>query len=137
MMTKDGPLWVVLAAVGCGAALGAILRWGLSYWLNPKLGTIPLGTLSANLLGGWLIGITIAWTAAHPGVPSVVRLFLVTGFLGGLTTFSTFSAECVGLLLKGMVGSAMLHVGLHLGGSLLACFGGIKTGQWLRAMLGA
>lgn len=85
---------------------------------------------------GWLIGITLAWTAAHPGLPPAVRLFIVTGFLGGLTTFSTFSAESVGLILKGMVGPAFLHAGLHLGGSLLACFAGVKTGQWIRAVLG-
>lgn len=136
MMTKDGLLLSVLLAVGTGAALGAMARWALSYLLNAKLATLPLGTLSANLLGGWLIGITLAWTAAHPGLPPAVRLFIVTGFLGGLTTFSTFSAESVGLILKGMVGPALLHAGLHLGGSLLACFAGVKTGHWIRAVLG-
>lgn len=92
-MAKDGPIWLVLLAVGTGGALGAICRWALSYALNPLAAWMPLGTLVANVLGGFLIGGVLAWTAATPDIPPVVRLFILTGFLGGLTTFSTFSAE--------------------------------------------
>ncbi|MBK1719756.1 fluoride efflux transporter CrcB, partial [Thiocystis violacea] len=82
-------------AVFTGAGLGALLRWVLGSRLNSIVPTLPLGTLTANLLGGLLIGLAIGWLARHPGVPPEVRLFIITGFLGGLTTFSTFSAEVV------------------------------------------
>ena len=86
-------------AVGVGAALGALLRWALGLWLNPLFLTVPLGTLCANLLGGFIIG--GGMRAADPlGFPPAVRLLVVTGFLGGLTTFSTFSAETTTLLLQ-------------------------------------
>jgi CrcB protein len=127
MVTRDGPLLGVLAAVGAGAVLGAWLRWLLAYWLNPRLAHLPLGTLAANLVGGYLIGIAIAAFALHPSVSPLWRLLLVTGFLGGLTTFSTFSAESVVLLQGQQWGAALLHVVLHLGGSVLATFAGILT----------
>lgn len=127
MTTKDGPLWLVLTAVGSGAAAGAVLRWALSYALNPRWPLMPLGTLCANLLGGWLIGLALAWTSAHPELPPALRLFIITGFLGGLTTFSTFSAENVALLMRGSLGTALLHAGLHLFGSLAACWAGLRT----------
>jgi CrcB protein len=124
---RDGPLAAALAAIGVGAVLGAWLRWALSYWLNPKLEHLPLGTLSANLIGGYLIGIAVAVFAADPALPPFWRLLIVTGFLGGLTTFSTFSAENVALLGGGQWGGAFLHAGLHLVGSLLATAAGIAT----------
>ncbi len=127
MMTRDGPLPSVLAAVAIGAVLGAWLRWALSYWLNPRLAHLPLGTLASNLLGGYIIGIAIAAFAAHPSVPPFWRLLLITGFLGGLTTFSTFSAESVVLLQGEQWGAALIHVLAHLGGSLLATIAGIAT----------
>lgn len=127
MAGRDGPLWSALLAVGAGAVLGAWLRWGLSYWLNPRLAQLPLGTLAANLVGGYLIGIAVAVFAAHPALPPFWRLLLVTGFLGGLTTFSTFSAENVALLASGTWGAAAVHAGLHLIGSLLATGAGILT----------
>jgi CrcB protein len=126
-MTRDGPLVTVLAAVALGAVLGAWMRWALSYWLNPRLEHLPLGTLTSNLIGGYLIGLAIAAFAAHPSVPPFWRLVIVTGFLGGLTTFSTFSAESVELMQGAQWASAAVHVVAHLGGSLLATVAGIAT----------
>ena len=82
-------------AVGAGAALGAWLRWGLSAWLNPRVPHFPLGTLAANLIGGYLVGFAVAYFAARHDLAPELRLFAITGFLGGLTTFSTFSAEVI------------------------------------------
>jgi CrcB protein len=126
-MTRDGPLGSVLVAVAIGAVLGAWLRWALSYWLNPRIAQLPLGTLVANLIGGYLIGIAVAAFAVHPSVSPFWRLLLITGFLGGLTTFSTFSAENVVLLQGEQWAAASLHVLAHLGGSLAATMVGIVT----------
>jgi CrcB protein len=131
-MTRDGPLGSVLLAVGVGAALGAWLRWALSYWLNPRLAQLPLGTLASNLVGGYLIGVAIGAFALHPSVSPFWRLVVVTGFLGGLTTFSTFSAESVVLLQGGQWRVAVLHAGGHVLGSILATLAGIAT---VRAIL--
>jgi CrcB protein len=104
-------------AVGVGAALGAWLRWALGTWLNPVFPAVPLGTLSANLLGGFIIGGVMS--AADPlGFPPLLRLLVVTGFLGGLTTFSTFSAETTSLFLQARYGWALLAVAMHVAGSL-------------------
>lgn len=105
-------------AVGCGAACGAWLRWWLGMRLNPLLAHLPLGTLAANLVGGYLIGVALALFTAHHGLPHELRLFVITGFLGALTTFSTFSAEVVQLLQAAHYGWALLAAGLHLCGSL-------------------
>lgn len=114
-------------AVGFGAALGAWLRWGLSVWFNPLNTNIPLGTLMANLGGGYLVGIAVAFFTGHPDVPPEWRLFAVTGILGGLTTFSTFSAEAVLLLQRGDYLWALGHTMLHLLGSILFCIAGFAT----------
>ncbi|MEW5768976.1 MAG: fluoride efflux transporter CrcB [Pseudomonadota bacterium] len=114
-------------AIGIGAALGAWLRWGLGLWLNPLLATIPMGTLAANLAGGYLIGVAIAFFAQHPGLPPEWRLFAITGFLGGLTTFSTFSAEVFTLISRGQLGWALFAAGLHLLGSLAMTALGVWT----------
>ncbi len=117
MMTRDGALWIVLLAVGMGAAVGACGRWALSYCLNGKIALLPLGTLVSNLLGGLLIGALAAWFSTHLDVSPVWRLFLVTGLLGGLTTFSTFSAEGVQMMMAGEWMRALAHSCLHLFGS--------------------
>ena len=119
-------------AVGVGAALGAWLRWGLGLLLNSFLPVLPLGTLAANLVGGYLIGVSMGIFALTATLSPEVRLFVTTGFLGGLTTFSTFSAEAVTLIARGQYGWATTHVLLHLIGSLAMTGLGILTIQLLR-----
>lgn len=104
-------------AVAVGAALGACLRWLMGLWLNTSPGW-PWGTMLVNLVGGYLIGVALAVLLAHPEWPQWVRLAAVTGFLGGLTTFSTFSAETVGMLERGAYASAMGYAAVSLLGSL-------------------
>lgn len=112
------------AAVGVGAALGAWLRWGLGVAFNAVLPELPLGTLAANLVGGYLIGVAVAIFEQVAGLAPEMRLFIITGFLGGLTTFSTFSAESMLLLTTGRFGWAVLHSVTHLAGSVaLTAFG--------------
>ena len=117
METRDGALWAVLLAVGTGAALGACGRWALSYVFNNRIALLPLGTLLCNLLGGLLIGALTAWFSTHLQVSPMWRLFLVTGRLGGLTTFS---AEGVQMMMAGDWLRALAHSGLHLFGSFAA-----------------
>lgn len=112
-------------AVGIGAALGAWLRWVLGLFFNA--GGWPWGTLAANLVGGYLIGVLVAVVAAHPDWPAWVRLACITGFLGGLTTFSTFSAETVAFVEKGAYGMALAYAGASLAGSLLLTAAGLYT----------
>lgn len=119
-------------AVGTGAAIGAWLRWGLSAWLNPVRSPVPLGTLAANLAGGYAIGLVLAWLADRPGLAPEWRLFLATGLLGGLTTFSAFSAEVVQQLSRHQYGHAVLGVVLHLFGSLGMTALGLYTFRLLR-----
>jgi len=124
--------WGSFAAVGVGAAFGAWLRWGLGHALNAMLPQLPPGTLAANLIGGYLVGLALGWFALNPGISPEIRLLAITGFLGGLTTFSTFSAEAVGLLARQQYGWAAAHIGLHLGGSLLATALGYASLRLLR-----
>ena len=111
--------------MGTGAALGAWLRWGLAAWLNPRLPHFPLGTLAANLIGGYLVGFAVAYFAARHDLAPEFRLFAITGFLGGLTTFSTFSSEVTQLLLRGEYatggGLALAHPRVRCCSRLPAC----------------
>ena len=120
-------------AVGFGAALGAWLRWGFNVWLGPRSGPWPLGTIAANLVGGYLVGIAVAYFALRPDLPAEWRLFAVTGFLGGLTTFSTFSAEVTGLLARGDLLAGTGLAAVHLFGSLLLTAAGFVTVRVLTA----
>ena len=125
-------------AICMGASLGALARWGLGLWLSPGAASltalppalptaIPLGTLAANLIGGYLVGICVAVFQAMPQLDPVWRLALVTGFLGALTTFSSFSAEVVGMLQQQRYSLALAAAALHLFGSLALTVAGIKT----------
>lgn len=123
---------LTVLAISIGASLGALARWGLSLWLTPG-GIIPWGTLAANLIGGYLIGICIAVFQAMPQLDPVWRLALVTGFLGGLTTFSSFSAEVVIFLMDARYGLAALTATVHVLGSLLMTVAGLKSAMLLIA----
>lgn len=120
-------MWASVLAIGAGAALGAVLRWLLGLWLNALLPAIPPGTLAANLIGGYLIGMAMVVFAHHVQLPPELRLFVITGFLGGLTTFSTFSAEVMRLLQDGRLAWALAAISVHVLGSLLATAAGIAT----------
>ena len=122
----------VLFAIGMGAAIGAWLRYALGMALNPTHPHMPLGTLSSNLLGAYLIGLAVAYFANHPGISHEMRLFIVTGFLGGLTTFSTFSAESVTLLMRAQYGWAIATISAHVFGSLAMTIAGIWTVKLIR-----
>lgn len=119
-------------AVGFGAACGAWLRWGLGLWLNPVFALLPLGTLAANLLGGLLMGAALGWIQAWPAMAPGLKLLLTTGLLGGLTTFSTFSAEAFHLLQRGAMGWLGLHLLLHVSGSVLMTWAGYSAFNALR-----
>jgi fluoride exporter len=126
-------MWQAIAAISMGASLGAVLRWLLSINFNTAQPSLQPGTLIANLLGGYLIGVGIAYFANHPTLPPEWRLFAITGFLGGLTTFSTFSAEVVALLQNGKLTLACTTLAMHVIGSLLLTLLGIFTVSALRA----
>ena len=117
--------WSGILAVGGGAALGAWMRWGLGIALNPMFPTLPLGTLAANLIGGLLMGFAMELLTRHAVLPPQVQLLVTTGFLGGLTTFSTFSAEVVTLLLRREWLWGSLAIGGHVVGSLAMTILGI------------
>ncbi|MES2721416.1 MAG: fluoride efflux transporter CrcB [Pseudomonadota bacterium] len=119
-------------AVAGGAAIGALLRWWLGLGLNAVWPMLPLGTLLANWIGGYVIGVLAALVSLNAGISEPMRLFLITGLLGGLTTFSTFSLEAVTLLQRQLFGPALLHIGLHLGGSLLLTLAGYASVQAMR-----
>ncbi len=114
-------------AVGIGAALGAWLRWWLGIALNAVTPNLPLGTLAANLIGGYLVGVAVEYFSQQGAIPVEMRLFVITGFLGGLTTFSSFSAEAVGLLMESRYAWAFLLISSHLIGSIVMTVLGIFT----------
>ena len=117
--------WSGFIAVGGGAAVGAWMRWGLGAALNPLFPTLPLGTLAANLVGGLLMGFSMELLTRHAVLPAEVRLLVTTGFLGGLTTFSTFSAEVVTLLTRREYLWGSITIGAHVVGSLAMTILGI------------
>ena len=126
-------MWKSVIAISLGASLGALLRWGLGSRFNALFPTIPPGTLAANLIGGYVVGVAIAFFASYSALPPEWRLFVITGLCGGLTTFSTFSAELVTLLQQGRLNWAMAAVGVHVVGSVVMTFAGIATMMWVRA----
>jgi len=114
-------------AIAVGAVLGAWLRYGLGLWLNPVFAVLPLGTLAANLVGGYLVGVAVTVFHINAEMPAELKLFFITGFLGALTTFSTFSAEVVHLVQSARYGWALATASVHLFGSLLLTGLGIFT----------
>ncbi len=122
-----------VVSICAGASLGALLRWALAGRFNPLFPALPLGTLAANLIGGYLIGIAIAIFAEMPQLPPQYRLFIITGFLGGLTTFSTFSAEVVAQMQQGETTWALATAFTHMLGSFTLTSLGIASVAWLRA----
>jgi fluoride exporter len=126
-------MWKSIIAICVGASGGALLRWGLGLRLNALFPAVPLGTLAANLIGGYVIGAAAALFSAFSALAPEWRLFVITGFCGGLTTFSTFSAEVTGLLQQGRLIWACGAIAAHLIGSLLMTFAGIGTVTWIRA----
>ena len=120
-------MWKSILAISVGAALGALLRWRLGARLDSLFPTVPPGTLAANLIGGYVVGLAIAFFARYGAVAPEWRLLWITGFCGGLTTFSTFSAELVVLLQQGRAGWALGAAAVHVIGSVLMTFAGIGT----------
>ncbi len=122
-----------MLAVALGGTLGCVMRWLLQLLLNRYFPTLPPGTLAANLIGCYVIGAALAVFAANPALPPEWRLFVMTGFCGGLTTFSTFSAEVALLLQSGRMAWAFGTIAVHMAGSLLMTFAGIATITWARS----
>jgi len=125
-------MWKPIVVISLGAALGALLRWVLGDKLNSLFPVIPPGTLTANLIGGYIIGVAVGGFAQAPGIAPEWRLFIITGFCGGLTTFSTFSAEVVTLLQEGRMAIAMGAIAAHVMGSLLMTLAGLASWHWLQ-----
>jgi fluoride exporter len=126
--------WSPVLAVSIGSAAGALLRWQLGIRLNSLFPSVPPGTLAANLIGGYIIGFAVAWLAQAPGLAPEWRLLIITGFCGGLTTFSTFSAEVVSLLQEGQLGWAMSAIAVHVAGSLGMTLAGLASFQVLKGL---
>ena len=126
-------MWKSILAISVGAVLGALLRWQLGIKLNAIFPTIPPGTLVANLIGAYVIGLAIAFFATFSALAPEWRLLVITGFCGGLTTFSTFSAELMTLLQQGRISWAIGIVATHVMGSVLMTFAGIATFAWARS----
>ncbi|KAF1061294.1 MAG: putative fluoride ion transporter CrcB [Pseudomonas citronellolis] len=126
-------MWKSILAIALGSAVGALLRWFFSLKLNSLFPSIPPGTLAANLVGGYIIGMAVAYFANVPGLAPEWRLLIITGFCGGLTTFSTFSVEVVTLLQDGRLLPALGAIAIHVSGSLVMTLLGLATGQWLWA----
>jgi CrcB protein len=130
-------MWKPIVAISVGGSLGSLLRWWLGMTFNAHFPTLPPGTLIANLIGGYIIGVAVAFFSTYTTLAVEWRLFLMTGFCGGLTTFSTFSAEVTVLLQQGRVLWAMGVAATHLLGSILMTFAGIGTFMWIRSQTGS
>jgi CrcB protein len=126
-------MWKPILVISLGSALGAVLRWDLGTRLNSLFPDIPPGTLTANLIGGYIIGVAVAYFAQAPDIAPEWRLLIITGFCGGLTTFSTFSAEVVTLLQQGRLAWAMSAIAIHVSGSLLMTLAGLASWQLLKS----
>ena len=126
-------MWTPILAISFGSACGALLRWGLGTRLNSLFPDIPPGTLTANLIGGYIVGLAVAYFAQAPDIAPEWRLLIITGFCGGLTTFSTFSAEVVMLLQQGRLAWAMGAIAIHVSGSLLMTLAGLASWQLLKS----
>ena len=126
-------MWKSVIAIAIGASLGALLRWWFGLKLNSLFPTIPPGTLASNLVGGYVVGVAVAFFSTFSALAPEWRLLVITGFCGGLTTFSTFSAELVTLLNEGRVLWALVGAAVHLGGSLLMTVAGIATLHWVKS----
>ena len=126
-------MWKPILAISVGSALGAVLRWGLGTRLNSLFPDIPPGTLTANLIGGYIVGVAVAYFAQAPDIAPEWRLLIITGFCGGLTTFSTFSAEVVTLLQQGRLSWAIGAIAIHVSGSLLMTLAGLASWQLLKS----
>jgi len=125
-------MWPSILAIFCGAGLGALLRAGFNFATVSIASTLPLGTFISNMAGGYMVGIAVAFFASNPSLSSEWKLFVITGFLGGLTTFSSFSVEVVGFMQRGEMTWALGTALLHLVGSLALTFLGILTYQALK-----
>jgi CrcB protein len=123
--------FTAVLAICLGACVGALARWQLGLWFNTGEVLLPWGTLAANLIGGYLVGFCVALFNAQPELDPAWRLALITGFLGALTTFSSFSAEVVTMLSQARYGLALFTASVHLLGSLVLTVAGLKTFHWL------
>ncbi|MGB3392966.1 MAG: fluoride efflux transporter CrcB [Stenotrophomonas sp.] len=120
-------MWKPIAAIAAGSVLGGLMRWGLGLRLNALFPDVPPGTLASNMIAGYIVGIALAFFAQAPGLSPEWRLLVITGFCGGLSTFSTFSAEIVALLQRGQYALALGAIAIHVAGTLLMTFAGIAT----------
>jgi CrcB protein len=126
--------WSPVLAISLGAAGGALFRWQLGVRLNSFFPAVPPGTLAANLIGGYIIGLAVAYLAQAPNLAPEWRLFIITGFCGGLTTFSTFSAEVVARLQEGQPMWALGAIAIHVAGSLIMTLAGLATWRILESL---
>jgi fluoride exporter len=125
-------MWKPIVAISLGGSLGSLLRWWLGMSFNALFPTMPPGTLTANLVGGYIIGVAVAFFGTYTAIAPEWRLLVITGFCGGLTTFSTFSAEITALLQQGRVLWALGAAATHLAGSILMTMAGIGTFMWIK-----
>ncbi|MFM0322443.1 fluoride efflux transporter CrcB [Caballeronia glebae] len=120
-------MYLSIIAVGIGGGLGSLLRWALSLRLNAIFPNLPLGTFASNVIAGYIIGVAVAFFARFPDISMEWRLFIITGLMGGLSTFSTFSSEVVAHLQQGRLGWALAEIAIHVGASLVMTALGIAT----------